>query len=355
MAYQPQNFTGSGYVAPQDQGYGDIFRNILSGYAGGYLPQQLQTQAETAQLEQELLRANAEKARMNGGIGELHGEVGNAFKVAILENMYGPDDPRVMAAKNALELQQEGQRGLMDYRNQLSESAPKRFSTAQGKLLQELDEINSGYLPGSDYKTPISKEQQTDLRNQYELALFNKNTNSNFQNRAALAENIEKTLEAFDVKDLVKYSGVAGGIAKKIEQGKSLTGRESEAYRKHQDSLTAVDLLASQIRQFYGDSVTASMRRHLEELANPSSWANNPQVAERKFNTLRHILKKETETYRKALNSPKELRYGSAQAEQSSGQNNVQQKFTLGGQVYNIPAELVEEFLAANPGAKRNG
>ena len=51
-----------------------------------------------------------------------------------------------------------------------------------------------------------------------------------------------------------------------------------------------------------------SMREHLEELVNPSTWITNPGLAMQKFNQLRDVLLSETETYKSALRSPTEYR-----------------------------------------------
>lgn len=263
--------------------------------------------ADEARLRNEMSQAQIKQMQEKNMYGDLTGEVGNALKVAMLERQLGSEDPRVIAAKEQLKLQQDSQRQRNEYTQQLAEQAPKRNSTAQGKLLQELAEINAGFRPGSDYGQALDSEEQAYLKGQYELALLNKNTDTDTRKRTLLASNIDKTLEAFDVKDLTRYAGVKGNIEKKIEQGKALTERESEEYRKYEDSLTAVDLLASQIRQFYGDSVTTSMRQHLEELTNPSTWVNNPRIAERKFNTLKEILRRETSTYRGALKDTREF------------------------------------------------
>lgn len=296
------------------QGYNQFYepQRILQDIEKGRLENALKQArepyvGEEARLGNEMTRAQIKQMQERNMYGDLTGEVGNALKIAMLERQLGPDDPRVMAAKEQLKLQQDSQRQRNAYTEQLSQTAPKRYSTAQGKLLQELTEVNAGFRPGSDYQQPISPQEQEALRGQYELALLSKNTDVGTRNKTLLASNIDKTLEAFDVKDLTRYAGVAGSLQKKLEQGRALNERESEDYRKYEDALTAVDLLASQIRQFYGDSVTASMRQHLEELTNPSTWSNNPKIAERKFNTLKNILHRETETYRGALKNPREF------------------------------------------------
>lgn len=337
MAYQGRGGGSGNVLRPtQDEGYANIYRDYLKSQDEamrlGNLGQEIadrnmmsqQNQeaqgiqnilrgaevpyaSDAARLKNEMMQAQIRQMQERNMYGDLTGEVGNALKIAMLEKQLGPNDPRVMAAKEQLMLQQESQRQRNAYTQQLSEQAPKRNATSQGKLLQELAEVNAGFRPGSDYRQPLSPEEQAMLRGQYELALLNKNTDTNTRTRTLLASNIDKTLESFDVKDLVRYAGPAGTIAKKIEQGKALSGKESEEFAKYEEALTSVDLLASQIRQFYGDSVTASMRKHLEEITNPATWANNPRLAERKFNQLKEILHAETSTYRNALKGTSEF------------------------------------------------
>ena len=81
--------------------------------------------------------------------------------------------------------------------------------------------------------------------------------------------------------------------------------------------MAAAELLAKQVRQFYGDSIQPSMQARIEEMINPASWANNPKIAKQNFDTVTSILKKETGTYRGALKSTKEFE---SQAGSASGE-----------------------------------
>lgn len=323
MAYQPHG-GGFGNIvggSTQDQGYGNIFRDMLSSYAGGLansnLPNEIEQKNRRAALEESLLQSQVEKNKRYGSLGgDFSGDAGNAFRLALLEQQLGPNDPRVIAVKQAIELQQEGQRGLIDYRQQLSESAPKRFSTTQGKLLQERAEAEAGYRPGSDYTQPISGEEREKLVGQYDNALLKNTTDSDTRKRSLFAANIDKTLESFDVKDIARYAGVAGAAEKKLQQGKALTGKEDENFRKFEDAMVSVEVLAKQMRQFYGDSISPTATKHLEEITNPATWMNNPVIAERKFNALRRLLENETKTFKNALKNTSE--YG---GDSSTSQN----------------------------------
>ncbi len=179
-----------------------------------------------------------------------------------------------------------------DSRSGLSEAA---------RNAMELREIDAGFLPGSDYRIAINPEQQKTLKRQIQLADTMKTSDSSARNKLLTAANIDKTFNSFNPADLVRYAGVGGGLLKKIQQGKSLIGRESEDFKKYQEAVTSADVLAKQVRQFYGDSISATTRKHLEDLTNPAVWANSPEVALRKFKQFEKILRSETDTYRKSI------------------------------------------------------
>ena len=315
------------------KGYGDIFKNILEGYKGSRLPHELRQQEEEGRLGNERARlansmqqarepyagqyaaneankglADIEHTRMMSGLGGLSGELGNVARLQKLVQERGADDLLVRALMKQHELNQKQQEGLIENRDLQTQTGHKRASTTQAKRQQELQEVMDGYMPGTNGQVRLNPEQQQALKSQYELMALKEATDTNTRNKVLLASNIDKTMDSFNVNDLTKYAGVAGGLSKKLEQGKALTGKESEEFAKYEEAKTAVDLLASQVRQFYGDSITESSRKHLEELTNPATWMNNPEIARRKFNSFKNILKRETDTYRNALKSPSEFK-----------------------------------------------
>lgn len=180
--------------------------------------------------------------------------------------------------------------------------AGKQYApSSQAKLALDLNDIEDGYLPGSNRSVQLSPEDQERYRNLWKMGQQKAVTDTDTRKRVNFATNIDKTLASFNPEDLVRYSGISGELEKKIEQGKALTGKESENYRKYEEALTAVEILAGQVRQFYGESIQPEMRRHLEELANPSTWKSSPKLALRKFNQMKRILESETETFKHAL------------------------------------------------------
>ncbi len=136
---------------------------------------------------------------------------------------------------------------------------------------------------------------------QYNLQKQKVVSDTDARKKALFATNIDKTISNIDVDNLVQYGGLANNITKKIEEGKALTGNESESYDKYQKALTGAKLLAKQVRQFYGDSITPTIQEGLASLTDPATWRNNPRIAKLKFKQFTDILKSETQTYRDAL------------------------------------------------------
>lgn len=166
---------------------------------------------------------------------------------------------------------------------------PSQTSGSQQKISSEK------YIP-QDLLAPGSKEE---LSGAYQL-LRQKNATPNFVlERIKAADNIDKTLARIDVNDLVRYSGVYGGIKGKLVAGQSLLeGKTDPQYMAHQKAAQDAELLATQVRQFYKDSIQPKMIERLETLTNPSSWTKNPDAAKALFEETKKILELETQTYR---------------------------------------------------------
>lgn len=237
--------------------------------------------------------------------GQLTGSAKEAYALEMMKQQLGEDSPAYQNAKRAYDLSLESQQGLNDYRKSLMGTANKRASTQLGKLDQEQQEVEQGYMPGTNGQVRISPEQKDQMLGQYQLQRQKLATDVDTRKKNLYATNIDKTLDNINVKDLTQFGGIAGGIVKKMQEGRALTGNENESYRRYHDSLTAAKLLAKQVRQFYSDSITPGIQEQLGMLTNPASWTNNPEIATRKFNTFKKILKQETETYRDATKNTK--------------------------------------------------
>ena len=258
--------------------------------------------------KQKLLEAQAQRqaqlANQPFG-GQLTGSAKEAYALEMMKQQLGEDSPAYQNAKRAYDLSLESQQGLNDYRKSLMGTADKRASTEMGKLEQEQHEVDQGFMPGTNGQVRLSPEQQEELSGKYELQKQKLSSDIDTRKKSLFATNIDKTLDNINVKDLTQFGGLAGGIVKKMQEGMALTGNENESYRRYHDSLTAAKLLAKQVRQFYGDSITPGVQEQLGQLTNPSSWTNNPEIATRKFNQFKKILKQETQTYRDATKNTK--------------------------------------------------
>lgn len=234
------------------------------------------------------------------------GAVGQAIWLGMVKQRYGEDSPEFQQASQALQSQQESAQILNEYRKGLLESMGKRFASPTGKLQMELEAAQQGAAPGGP---TLSPEDQAKV-NQLQLAIQKKVSDPQARQRNLFASNIEKTLDLIDPEHLTQYAGIPGEIKKRQEEAKAPFGKESEDYRNYQKSLTAANTLATQVRQFYGDSINPAMVRRLEVLTNPASWRNNPKIARQNFDQIKEILKRETKTYREALKTPRAFESG---------------------------------------------
>jgi hypothetical protein len=233
------------------------------------------------------------------------GEVGQVMWLKKLEDSLpgGKENPYYQQAQQALELKRQEAQGLNDYRKALTQTAPKRASTQIGKIDAELNEVNNGFMPGSNGSVKLEPQEQELLKGQYELARQKFTSDVDTRKKLLYATNLDKTLDAINPDDLVQYSGIAGAVQKKLDQGKSIGEHDVIQFEKYQKALTASKLLAKQVRQFYGDSITPGIQEQLGELTNPESWKINPRLAKSKFEQFKKILQSETQTYRDATSN----------------------------------------------------
>jgi hypothetical protein len=176
-------------------------------------------------------------------------------------------------------------------------------------------------LPGTmpaQSGTPINAQQINQLRQLAQPGVPNltsaiqdasgllsqkKTTDASARQKNLYASNIEKTLNMIDPDSLTQYAGGFGAAQKYANMGAASLNMESKNYDNYVKSLNAANLLATQVRQFYGDSIQPSMIQRLEQLTSPSNWANNPTLAKSQFNQTKQILGQEMGTYRQAMKS----------------------------------------------------
>lgn len=271
---------------------------------------------------------NAQIARQSQTIdkpfhGMLSGEAKDAYALEMLRQNLGEDHPTYKRALDAYNLNQNYQKGLIDYRQSLSESAPKRVATPLGKLEIERHEVEQGFAPGTNGTVRLNNDEQKTLLDKYNLQ--EQKIISDYQTRQKVlaSSNIDKTIESIDPKSLVQYAGLPGTVKKGIEEGKASFGNESKEYKEYTNNLSKVKLLAHQVRQFYGDSIQPQMTQAIELMVNPATWKNNPNIALANYNAVIDILRKETQTYGESLRSTKEFQHNNMDA--SAGGANSRQ------------------------------
>lgn len=249
------------------------------------------------------------------------------------------------------------------------QSDPRMANTFQNAMQNSSNMINSGGMPMSQpgaynnpgsysqlpsaqtgqQGTPLSPQQVNQLRQLAQPSAPNltaiqdtsgllsqhKTTDAAARQKNLYATNIEKTLEQINPDDLTQYAGGAGTAKKYGQMGLASIGAESNNYDNYTKSLNAANLLATQVRQFYGDSIQPSMIQRLEGLTNPSTWANNPKLASALFNQTKQILQMETSTYRQAMKSTAPYQTQNAQPNSSMAQQPQAATSTvLNGQTY---------------------
>ncbi len=332
--------------------------NAMSSLLVQQEPQRFQMAQETGQLNNEgqstenylqrlygerkaragidLMEAQAENQRSGGDL------TGLAREVSGIESLKDSNPEAYEKAKHAFNTRLKLQEGLLNYRNQLSDTAPKRASTQLGKIGLEKQEMEEGYLPGSNKTIPLSKDEQASLLNRYDLQQQKLTSDVDTRKRALFASNIDKTLNSININDLTQYAGLAGKLQQKVATGQALTGEENKKYEDYQKALVGAKLLSKQVRQFYGDSITPQVQEKLNELTNPATWANNPKIAKSNFEAFSNILKKETQTYRNALK-------GASEFKDNSGTTTIYRN----GKAYQIPNSKVKAALSA--GGSLNG
>jgi len=323
MAFNTINFQ-----APQNQG--GIFENAARQYQGMVTPNILNQQMRQGDLdianseasnfmkdlearykEQQILQDLEHKhavalnqQRMGAGIGLGRGGVPGQKQYApsavgkLLNEQesviatYGEDSPQAAIMKAAIEKATMGGKKSGQY-------APSNV----GKLIQERDAAIEMYGPESP---------QAQL---YDLQIQKTTTDSDTRKRSLLASNLEKSMDALNSDDIVRYSGPAGTVKLAKEQALDAAGHPSKEYLKYKEAQIAAEYETSELRQFFGDSITPEVRRHISMLTNPSALAKSPEAAKRQLEKSRSIVRKQLETFRGGLKSTKEHTGKAAESE----------------------------------------
>lgn len=299
---QPQKFG--------EESQGRQLSNALQKLKVQEEPQRFGSEMSTASigraLDQARINQLAEEAKLPFGGKIPSGSIGQAFYLDMIGKKYGENSPVYANAKRAFEADLSKSEELTDYRKVLAGTLNKRSATPLTKMALEMLDIQEGYMPGTNRTKQITPEMQKNLSNELALKIQKESSDTSARNKALYASNIDKTLKQINVEDLTQYAGLKGGLTRKFEEGLAPVGKESQNYRNYQKSLINAQLLAKQIRQFYGDSIQPAMIERIEHMTNPAVWLNNPTIAKQNFESLKNTLQKETATYRGALKSTKE-------------------------------------------------
>ena len=305
------------------------FGNILQSFYAGYqMPQQMealrqqqqlnalkQQQAQQAlqmqpQLDQATLDLRHAQAARQAAPMDLRfsGDVANAVNTERLAKLYGENDPRVAAARDALAQQAHQADVMAKYRGTLTDLAKYRYSPTVSKLVADRATIAQGMRPATTGGPgqSLSPGEQAQLGGQYDLAIQKGTSDVSPRNKALLAANIDKTIDQIDPQVLFQYSGIPGQAKKLYAASAAALDHASPEHQAYLSNLAASKILAHQVRQFYGDSIQPQVTAALERITNPESWQYGPETAHKQFNTLVDILRNETGTYRGALKGTSE-------------------------------------------------
>lgn len=260
-----------------------------------FAPQKAQADIDYRMAQTQLAKQQAENPLLN----QLTGIAKEAEGLEYLRRHHGENSQVYRDARRRYEADLQQSNVLNQYRQALSGTADKRASTTLGKTEMEIADVMN--------RKDLSPQEKNSMIGRYELSRQKQISDSDSRKRALFASNVDKTLENINPKDLVQYGGIKGQAKLQADKLKAGLGKAPKDYVKYQDALTGAKLLAKQIRQFYGDSITPQVQEQLAEMVNPATWANNPDVALRKFDRFKNILQSETGTYRSALKETKEF------------------------------------------------
>ncbi len=272
-----------------------------------------------AMMQRKLMNAQAQReqamANLPFGGANVPGPAGHIVGLEMVRKFYGENSPQYAAAKQAFDLSMRSTGARADYENALTHSMPIRYTTTPGRSIIEQSNVAQGYSPaGTPVGQPVAPGQapynpqainndqnnNNPILNAYKMHQMKQNVPAQVMNRNLFASNIEKTFNNLNPDDLTSYSGLKGIAEKTRDAALAASGNTPDRYLKYQQALTAANLLAKQVRQFYGTSITPEMDQQLNSLTNPGTWLNNSKIAKAKFNKFKSILGQEMQTYRNA-------------------------------------------------------
>lgn len=270
--------------------------DILRGYKMAKVPGALERQ-----------RIAEEQKNIIGGVKSRYAQpmAENAMKMSNLllglKQQYAPQEAEADLTKS---------QAMSKYYSNLAAAGPGARAGGRGyaptqitKLMLEKQDIDEGFLPGSNRTVPLTPEQQQQYSNRIDLQMQKTATDAAVRNRSLFANNLVQSIDNANVDDLVMFSGPKGAVDLKKEQTMDLIGKPTERYLKHKEAVKAVALEAQELRQFLGTSITPQMDEALRNMVDATSITTSPIAAKRMIEKSRGIIKKQMRTYQEALKS----------------------------------------------------
>jgi hypothetical protein len=390
MPLQTQNFMQMGIHKPDLSNLTNLSGLIAKGYENAQLPERLEAEQLARILQNRIYGNTAERGEIENqylpeekrlGVEGLH--LGNIHKG--LENQYYGRDKEAHIAESIARAQHYRDIGsgktfapsalgkLIQERDDLAAQDPnnplleeydrvikaqgggKQYApSALGKLANELQQVQEGFMPGSNGTVPLSPIQQDELTNYYKMQIQKGSSDSATRTTALRGQNLLKSIDASNIDDLTRYSGPGGAAKLKWEQSKDLTGNASEEYLKHLEAVQAAKLEAKELRQFFGDSITPEVQDAIYAMVNATSLTKSPEAAKRMIQKSRDTIKKQIKTFENGLKNteayttpePHEV-LGSELYNGVTGASEKMIKVKYKGKLKLVPASKLQAALAA--------
>jgi hypothetical protein len=198
--------------------------------------------------------------------------------------------------KQQLELNKEKiglQKETNRFRAQSLDIQKRKSLGKAGQALANLYDAKAGYIPGTDKKFLSDEDRQSAIKT-FQSEINKVATDTNQRNKLIAANQIEQTIKNLDIDALTAYSGVFGNAQLKKDEIKAGLSGASPEYQAYTQARTQAELLAKQIRQFYGDSIQPTAVKQIKALTNPNSWAVSPEQAKQNYLAFVQTLGQET-------------------------------------------------------------
>lgn len=356
MALQTFNFGAMNTPVSDFSGLSNLFSNYYKGFEQAQTPRKLEAERLRETLMNSILGTQAKYAEPNAQANLQSQQLKNQYYGPLTEaqiqhykdqasgKTFAPSAlGKLIQERNDLAAQNPDDPLLAEYDRVIkSQGSGRSYApSALGKLSSELQQVEEGYLPGSNGQITLDPEQQQDLRNKYLLQMQKSTSDAQTRTAVLRGSNLLKSIDASNIDALTRYSGPAGASKLAIEKAKDLTGNPSKEYLEHLEALQAVELEAKELRQFFGDSITPTAADALYKMVNATSLTRSPEAAKRMIQKSRDTIKKQVKTFSSALDNPEAYNIGGDNIVSNKVQELSQQ---LQGGSNNI-AEMTDEQL----------